>query len=215
MDLCREMTGQVLRALEVAHGANVLHRDISPDALMLELRRDGRNHCRLTGFGLAKHLGDEEDDPTAITMTGQVVGNPAYMAPETILQGLLDERTDLYALGVTIYEALTGHRPFPGRSLSDMLAAHVQGRPDPVSRYRPNVPADFRQFIDRMIQREPEQRFQNASQALASLDREPTQDIWSLGQPEAPRKKQKRTEDWSIYLLSVGVIVLALILLLD
>ena len=66
-------------------------------------RADGGVSCRLTGFGLAKHLGDDDDDLTAITMTGQVVGSPAYMAPETIMRGILDPRTDLYALGVTLY----------------------------------------------------------------------------------------------------------------
>jgi serine/threonine protein kinase len=87
--LVRTIARHVLRALDAAHNANVLHRDIRPDALIIAARIDGSVSCRLTGFGLAKHLGDDDDDPTAITMTGQVVGSPAYMAPETIMKGIL------------------------------------------------------------------------------------------------------------------------------
>ena len=125
---CIDILTQILSGLNAAHRANVLHRDITPDTIMIESDREGRVHARLTGFGLAKHLGDDDDDPTAITMTGQVIGNPAYMAPETIMRGILDPRTDIYALGVTTYEMVTGQRPFPGRSLAEMLAAHVQVR---------------------------------------------------------------------------------------
>jgi len=170
VDLVRIVARHTLRALEAAHGAFVLHRDITPDALVLDHKPDGTPHCRLTGFGLAKHLGDDDDDPTAITMTGQVVGNPAYMAPETILMGVLDPRTDLYALGVTLYELITGHRPFLGRSLADMLAAHVRGTATPMERYRPDVPPDFVALVSRLLEREPTERFQSATEALQALD---------------------------------------------
>lgn len=170
IELVRTIARHTLRALEAAHGAHVLHRDITPDALVLDHKPDGSPHCRLTGFGLAKHLGDDDDDPTAITMTGQVVGNPAYMAPETILMGVLDPRTDLYALGVTLYELTTGHRPFPGRSLADMLAAHVRGNPVPMERYRADAPPDFSAFVAHLLEREPAERFQSATDALAALD---------------------------------------------
>lgn len=173
LDLVRIIARHTLKALEAAHGAHVLHRDITPDALVLGHKPDGTPHCRLTGFGLAKHLGDDDDDPTAITMTGQVVGNPAYMAPETIMMGVLDPRTDLYALGVTLYELVTGHRPFPGRSLADMLAAHVRGKPVPMNRYRPDAPPDFVALVERLLEREPTARFQSATEALAAVDFDP------------------------------------------
>ncbi|MEZ4464525.1 MAG: protein kinase [bacterium] len=124
----RVVAEHALKALDAAHQAGVLHRDISPDALVLGKRADGRPYCRLTGFGLAKLMDDMEDDPTAITMTGQVIGNPAYMAPETMMLGTLEPRTDLYSLGVTLYELASGRRPFVGDSLADLLAAHVRGR---------------------------------------------------------------------------------------
>lgn len=168
--LAETVARHMLSALSAAHAAAVLHRDITPDAIVLEQRADGRPHCRLTGFGLAKHLGDDDDDPTAITMTGQVVGNPAYMAPETIMQGILDPRTDLYALGVSLYELITGRRPFPGESLAQMLAAHVQGSPVPMGTYRPDVTPVLRAFVERLLVRDPAARFQSAGEALAALD---------------------------------------------
>lgn len=181
VDTVKVVAEHALRALDAAHAAGVLHRDLSPDALVLGRTADGRPHCRLTGFGLAKHLGDaDDDDPTAITMTGQVVGNPAYMAPETILMGILDPRTDLYALGVTLYELLAGRRPCPGESLSEMLAAHVKGVPTPLHELRPDVPDGLRYFIERLIAREPEARYQSAAEGLAAL----TSD--AAGWPEPP-----------------------------
>lgn len=175
--LARTVALHTLRALDAAHNANVLHRDITPDALVFDHRADGTPYGRLTGFGLAKHLGDTDDDPTAITMTGQVVGNPAYMAPETIMMGILDPRTDLYALGVTLYELCTGQRPFPGRSLAEMLASHVQGRAIPMTQFRPDAPPDFRVFVERLLEREPEERFQSAAEALAVLEFDPATGI--------------------------------------
>ena len=170
VDSVRTIAQHILRALNAAHEANVLHRDITPDAIILSELSDGHLSCRLTGFGLAKHLGDDDDDPTAITMTGQVVGSPAYMAPETILRGVLEPRTDLYALGVTLYELLAAQRPFPGDSLADLLASHVQGVPEPLHLYRPDVPQDFVHFIQRLMEREPEARFQSAQDALTVLN---------------------------------------------
>lgn len=170
LDTCRTVARHALLALQAAHEANVLHRDISPDALVMAVRADGSSYCRLTGFGLAKHMGDDEDDPTAITMTGQVIGNPAYMAPETILRGVLDPRTDLYALGVTLYELAAGRRPYPGTSLADMLAAHVKGTADPLKQHRPDVDDRFRGLIEKLMAKDPEARFQSATEALAAMD---------------------------------------------
>ncbi|MCB9524560.1 MAG: serine/threonine protein kinase [Myxococcales bacterium] len=177
----RTVAEHTLMALQAAHQANVLHRDLTPEALVMDVRADGRPTVRLTGFGLAKHMGDEDDDPTAITMTGQVIGNPAYMAPETIMMGVLEPRTDLYGLGVTLYELLTGRRPFAEESLAAMLAAHVQGQPDPVRLHRPDIDPPLEHLIDKLLRKAPEHRFQGADEALAALRQELTQ--W----PEPPR----------------------------
>jgi serine/threonine-protein kinase len=166
---CMAVAQQLLEGLVAAHEANVLHRDISPDAVVLTESSEGRIHARLTGFGLAKHMGDGDDDPTAITMTGHVVGNPAYMAPETIMQGTLEPRTDLYALGVTLYELVGGRRPYPGTSLAELLGAHVKGTPDPLTMHRADTPESIRLFIETLIAKSPDLRFHSARAALDAL----------------------------------------------
>ena len=158
----------ILKALTSAHGAHVLHRDISPDAIIVSQDASGKPHFRLTGFGLAKHLNDD-DDPTAITMTGQVLGQPAYMAPETIMQGVLDQRTDLYALGITLFELATARRPFLSTSLAEMLGEHIQGNVPPVGNLRTDLPGFFQVFIHRLIARDPAARYVSAIEALNAL----------------------------------------------
>ena len=169
LDMCRVIAEQVLDALGTAHEAQVLHRDVTPDALLLGTRVDGSLHCRLTGFGLAKHMGDEDDDPTAITMTGQIIGKPAYMAPETIMLGTLDPRTDLYSAGVTLYEIAAGRRPFPGTSLSELLKAHIEGIPDALIDHRPDIDPIYAALVDGLLAKDPLVRFQTADQALGAL----------------------------------------------
>ena len=155
----------VLQALVSAHGAQVLHRDITPDAIIVSQNTAGVPHFRLTVFGLAKHLNDD-DDPTAITMTGQVLGQPAYMAPETITQGVLEPRTDLYALGITLFELAAGRRPFTGKSLADILGEQIQADPPSLASIRPDLPSEFCQFVHTLIQKKPQNRFSAADEAL-------------------------------------------------
>jgi len=213
--LVQTIARHVLRALDAAHNANVLHRDITPDAIIIAERMDGTVSCRLTGFGLAKHLGDQEDDPTAITMTGQVVGSPAYMAPETIMKGILDPRTDLYALGVTLYEFLAAERPFAGTSLADLLSAHVRGVPNPIAQHRNDVPPAFRIFLERLIAKEPERRFQTAEEALVSLEFQADTGELTPGIIHSLQRDQTRRRDrLLIVVMTVATIIAAIVLAL-
>jgi serine/threonine-protein kinase len=164
------LSKHLLQALDIAHQAQVMHRNLNPDAVVLHTLADGTSHYRLTGFAVAKHIGDEDNDPTAITMTGHVVCDPAYMAPESILKGILEPRTDLYALGVTLYEAFAGQRPFPGETLSELLAAHVQGTITPLEYYRPDIPIALKNFITKLLHKEPEHRYVSALEALEELE---------------------------------------------
>jgi serine/threonine-protein kinase len=163
------LSEHILQALQIAHRAEVLHRNVSPESVVLHTLADGSSHYRLTGFALAKHMGDDIDDPTAITMTGQVICDPAYMAPESIMAGILEPRTDLYALGVSLYEAFSGQRPFPGDSLSELLAAHVHGIYTPIESHRPDIPVALKSFIRKLLHHDPQARFVNAEEALVEL----------------------------------------------
>jgi eukaryotic-like serine/threonine-protein kinase len=164
------LSSHILQALNTAHQAQVLHRNVSPNSIVLHTLSDGQSHYRLTGFAVAKLMGDIEDDPTAITMTGQVICDPAYMAPESIMMGILEPKTDLYALGVTLYEAFSGKRPFPGENLSELLGAHVHGIYTPIESHRPDVPYVLKAFLNRLLHHDPYQRFESAAEALDALN---------------------------------------------
>jgi len=169
--LARVMTlaAHALDALAAAHEANVVHRDISPDALLLEVTPEGVERVRLTGFGLAKQVGGD-DDPTAITMTGMFLGNPAYMAPEWMMRGTLSPTVDLFALGITLYELLAGQRPVKVTNTSEALAAYVKGTPTPLAAHRPDVPVAVARWLERMYAFDPAQRFARAEDALRALE---------------------------------------------
>ena len=126
---------------------------------------DGQSYYRLLA---SRRVWDVEDDP-AITMTGQVICDPAYMAPESIMMGILEPKTDLYALGVTLYEAFTGQRPFPGESLSELLGAHVHGTYTPIESHRPDIPFVLKSFLGRLLHHDPQERFATAEEALMVL----------------------------------------------
>lgn len=216
-NLLRTVAEHALMALDAAHTSGVLHRDISPDALVLGKRSDGQVYCRLTGFGLAKVMGDMDDDPTAITMTGQVIGNPAYMAPEQIMLGTLEPRTDLYSLGVTLYELASGERPFPGTSLAELLALHVRENPIPLLSRRPDLDVGIRTVIDRLIAKAPEARFQSAREALVTLrDQYIAFDnfdaVVPVGLPEWTPPKRKRLPPWLPWAIGAGAVALGIVL---
>lgn len=163
------LAAHALDALAAAHDASVIHRDVSPEALLLEVTPEGVERARLTGFGLAKQVGGD-DDPTAITMTGMFLGNPAYMAPEWMMRGELTPAVDLFALGITLYELLAGQRPVKVTNTSEALAAYVKGTPTPLAAHRPDVPAAFARWLERLYAFDPAQRFARAADALRALE---------------------------------------------
>ncbi|MBX3465872.1 MAG: protein kinase [Planctomycetes bacterium] len=154
------------RALAAAHAVGVLHRDLKPHNVLLA--RDGTP--LLTDFGLAKRLDKGED---AITVTGQVLGTPAYMAPEQAegRQGAVDARTDVYGLGATLYEALTGRPPFSGTSAVNVLAAVLGTDPTPPSSLRPGLPPELEAICLTCLAKAPPARYPTAAALAADLRR--------------------------------------------
>ncbi len=149
---------RIAAALCVTHAAGIVHRDLKPPNVML--RTDGS--VVLIDFGLAKHL-DANTNSTAI---GVLRGSPYYMSPEQAQGQTLDGRSDIYSLGVVLYEMLTGHKPFHGLTALDLMQQHVSGE-------RPTLPTEFGRFealLGRLMAREREQRFVNAPETLAALN---------------------------------------------
>jgi serine/threonine-protein kinase len=155
---------QVLSALAYAHGRGVIHRDIKPANMMRA--QDGA--VKLMDFGIAKSAADRK-----LTMTGTTMGSLYYMSPEQINGAqTLDARSDLYSVGVSLYEMVTGKHPFDGDSQFAIMAAHLQATPVPPITIDPSLPPELNEIILLSVNREPGSRFQTANafrNALSSL----------------------------------------------
>ncbi|HXP10177.1 MAG TPA: tetratricopeptide repeat protein [Acidobacteriaceae bacterium] len=156
---------QVCRALEAAHAVGVIHRDLKPQNIMWET---GTGRILVMDFGLAKTLEGER-----MTQTGAMVGTMEYMSPEQALAGNLDQRSDIFSLGLIFYELLTGQTPFRADSALASLIKRTQERVVPVSELDKTVPPELSQIVSRCLERDVALRYQNASELLADLE------LWS------------------------------------
>ncbi|MFN0054202.1 MAG: WD40 repeat domain-containing serine/threonine-protein kinase, partial [Planctomycetales bacterium] len=155
---------QIADALEYAHSVGVVHRDIKPANLML----DGDGRAWVTDFGLAQLEAD-----AGLTMTGGVVGTLRYMSPEQAAgeKGLVDQRTDVYSLGVTLYELLTLEPAFPVADQKRLLRAVLEESPKPLRQVNPSLPLDLETIVLKALQKEPPQRYATAGALADDLRR--------------------------------------------
>ncbi len=161
---------QVLSALEAAHRANVVHRDIKPDNIFLERTSVQADIVKVLDFGVAKLLG-ESDTAQKLTRSGLVVGTLAYMAPEQATSDPIDGRADLYSLAAVMYVALTGKKPFEAASTSELVQAIMTKMPAPVATLRANVDAELSRVVDRALAKRPADRFASAAEMAHALQR--------------------------------------------
>jgi len=167
---------QVLAALVAAHDAKIVHRDIKPDNVFLVSSLAMQDMVKVLDFGVAKLL-DPGDEPP-LTTEGVAVGTPAYMAPEQARAQPVDERTDIYAVGLCLYEAVTGGRlPIEADNLYALRLAIATAPAVPLEKHRPDIDRRFASVVERAIAKEPRDRFANAramADALAAcLEIEP------------------------------------------
>jgi len=151
-----------LKGLAHAHSKDVVHRDLKPDNILIS----HSGQVKIADFGLATHPEAEK-----ITHQGQLVGTPAYMPPEQISGKQPDQRSDLYSLGATFYEVLTGQTPFQGENFSEILKNILSSRPPRPAFLIPEIPPEVDQLITRLMERNPNQRFATAAQALSEVER--------------------------------------------
>ncbi|MGE0431937.1 MAG: protein kinase [Planctomycetota bacterium] len=160
------LLGQVMPGIQLFHNAGVIHRDIKPDNIMI---REVDNIPKVTDFGLARLVGAEI---SKLTAAGKAVGTPYFMAPEQILQpDTVDHRVDLYASGVTLYYSLTLSYPYEGRKANDVLLNIARRDPVPISERRGDMPRAVNELVMRMIARDPDDRFQNATELGTAIQK--------------------------------------------
>jgi serine/threonine protein kinase len=157
------LTGRLLSALEYAHAHGVIHRDVKPGNVLLP----APDWPMLADFGIAKLLETDQ----SITMTGQVVGTAAYLAPEQAAGQPVDARTDLYALGVVLYEMVTGRVPFDADMPVAVLMKHAYESPPSPRRINPNLPAAIEPALLRALAKNKDERYQSAAEMAADLRR--------------------------------------------
>jgi serine/threonine protein kinase len=151
---------QTCAAMQAAHNVGIIHRDLKPDNIWLQKGEEGAERVRVLDFGIAK-LRNIADTNT-LTQTGMVIGTPYYMSPEQCRGENIDNRSDIYSLGVVIYEMLTGRIPFEGANPVQVVLKHNSAPPPPLSAFRPDMPPELERVTLRALAKEPDARQQSA-----------------------------------------------------
>jgi eukaryotic-like serine/threonine-protein kinase len=156
-----EYARQILSALRFAHRHGIVHRDIKPHNVLV----DGEGRVKVTDFGIARA------GTSQMTEAGSIVGTAQYLSPEQARGGEVDPRSDLYSLGVVLYELLTGKTPFDGETPVEIAMKHLSNTPKPPSKLRPDVPRELDMVVMRALAKNPDDRYQSADEMEADLER--------------------------------------------
>lgn len=153
---------QACSALQHAHQQGVIHRDLKPGNIMLIETEDEKDFVKVVDFGVAKLMAGE-DEAQRLTQTGEVCGSPVYMSPEQCMGQKLDARSDVYSMGVVIYEALTGRLPLLGKSMVETMSKHISEMPPAFNAVRPDlyIPERLETVVFRALAKNPDDRLQS------------------------------------------------------
>ncbi|MBV8758596.1 MAG: protein kinase [Deltaproteobacteria bacterium] len=156
-------------SLAEAHQLGIVHRDLRPQNILVEMRPTHRDYVKVTDFGLAKVITDSNTpSPTPV---GKTVGTIQYSSPEQLMSKPIDGRTDLYALGILGFLLVTGHHPFEtARSFGDLVTAHIKTVPPRASVLKPDVPPDVDEILARCLEKDPARRYPDAQALGATIE---------------------------------------------
>lgn len=158
-----QIVKQVAEALAEAHEKGIVHRDVKPDNIIV-----GKRVVKVLDFGIAKQITSTTDAPT-LTQAGLIVGTPFYMSPEQALGRPVDVRSDLFSLGVVLYEAVAGKRPFEGESVTETMMNIIMQEPPDLGAVAPSAPPTLVEVVRRALQKKPERRFGSAGEMVDTL----------------------------------------------
>ncbi|MGH3079666.1 MAG: Stk1 family PASTA domain-containing Ser/Thr kinase [Gaiellaceae bacterium] len=162
-----EVTRQILRALGFAHGRGIVHRDIKPHNVLLaqDGPGDGEPRFKVTDFGISRTTASQ------MTEAGSIVGTAQYLSPEQARGAPVDQRSDIYSVGIVLYELLTGKLPFTGETPLEIAMKHLSEIPKPPSEIRPDIPADLDMVVLRALAKDPADRYESAQEMERELAR--------------------------------------------
>jgi eukaryotic-like serine/threonine-protein kinase len=161
---------QTAEALGHAHDHGILHRDIKPDNIILLQSNVRRDLVKIVDFGIAKRINERKNEK--LTMDGQVVGTPAFMSPEQILNAPLDARSDIYSFGILAFNLVTGVLPIIGRTPVETMSGHVSNEPMTLAQACPGVtfPMSLQEILSKMMKKYPDQRHKSMHDVCAELE---------------------------------------------
>ena len=195
-----ELATQIARGLSFAHRNGLVHRDVKPQNVLL----NGDGQAKVTDFGIARSL----DVQRGLTQTGTVLGTSDYIAPEQAQGQHVDEQTDVYSLGVVLYELLTGEVPFPGENFVAIAMQHINEPPPSVRAKRADVPPRVDAAVQRAMAKDPRDRFPTMAEFGRELEActGDTEQGTQIIAPRKPASRRRRSGAWPLVLLLLGLI---------
>jgi len=189
-----EMATQICEGLQAAHEKGITHRDIKPANMLV----DDRGRVRIVDFGLASVVGSDQ-----LTKTGSTLGTVGYMSPEQVQGKEVDHRSDLFSLGVILYEMLTGRAPFKSETEAATLNSVINDNPEPLSRFKSSVPDALQNIVSKLLEKNPSYRYQSAAGVISDLKR--------LSAGTSPLVKKGPADWWNRFVVTGAVLVILVI----
>ncbi len=189
----------VAEALDYANQKGIVHRDVKPSNILV--RSDGR--LKITDFGIARI---EDPEGHQQTQAGEILGTPAYMSPEQVESKPVDGRSDLFSLGIILYELSTGKRPFKGENLASVFNAIIKERPSDIRETAPSIPEELSAVIMKCLEKSPDDRFRTGRELAEALKDCTKKDEPAVSAIPAAEKKEKNK--FPAYLIVIAFVIL-------